>query len=169
MATTTIANARSRAPLLEGYVHGRPQAQPATPPTTPPSVSRRPPRRTSSLAAHLPRGSSRVDANGLHVVESRRHWRRHARVPGTRPRPVPPSLVGLCFNCLPWIMSQRSVASPHSARARSTMLGHENEGDCRPWLRHAVSPASAMPPGMTAAGLALCRCLTDACEAEPLP
>lgn len=137
----------------------------------PPSVSRRPPRRTSSLAAHPPRGRSRVDANGLDVVKSRRHWRRHARVPGPDRGWCLQALLAYASTVCPWIMSQRSVASPpgaYSARARSTMLVLANEGDCRPRLRHAVSPASA-PPGMPAAGLALCRRLTDACEAELLP
>jgi hypothetical protein len=34
------------------------------------------------------------------IVESRRRWRRRGRARVLPRRPVPPSLVGLCFNCL---------------------------------------------------------------------
>jgi hypothetical protein len=41
-----------------------------------------------------------VDADGFVLVQSRRRWRRHAPPHPRRQRPVQPSLVGLCFNCL---------------------------------------------------------------------
>jgi hypothetical protein len=59
---------------------------PAPPRAHPPNA---PPQR------HVPRAAALVDGDDFTLVQSRR--RRHHRAP---PRPVPPSLVGLCFNCL---------------------------------------------------------------------
>jgi hypothetical protein len=45
---------------------------------------------------HVPRAGARVDSEGFTIVESRRRGRAWV----LRRRPVPSSLVGLCFNCL---------------------------------------------------------------------
>jgi hypothetical protein len=54
------------------------------------------PRRVASIIIHPPRMSVQPDADGFMEVQSRRRWR-HAPEPR---RPVPPNLVGKCFNCL---------------------------------------------------------------------
>jgi hypothetical protein len=57
-----------------------------------------PPQLRASPVAHPPRALEEPDAAGFYQVRSRRRWRR--RSPPMRSRPVPPALVGLCFNCL---------------------------------------------------------------------
>jgi hypothetical protein len=64
----------------------------------------KPPRTYPPLAPpqlHDPRPAA-PDADGFTLVQSRRRRRRHrhALPHPRRQRPVPPSLVGLCFNCL---------------------------------------------------------------------
>lgn len=53
---------------------------------------------SAARVAHLPRLSTLPDADGFRLVQSRRRWRRRATP--RQSRPVPPNLVGLCFNCL---------------------------------------------------------------------
>lgn len=55
-------------------------------------------RRTISPVAHPARASGPPDADGFHTVQSRRRWRR--RSPPKQSKPVPPHLVGRCFNCM---------------------------------------------------------------------
>uniref|UniRef100_K3XPU8 CCHC-type domain-containing protein n=1 Tax=Setaria italica TaxID=4555 RepID=K3XPU8_SETIT len=55
------------------------------------------PTRLASLVVHPARMSAAPDAEGFGQVESRRRWRRAA--PSRPSKPVPPELVGLCFNC----------------------------------------------------------------------
>ena len=54
--------------------------------------------RLRSVAVHPARLSAEPDDDGFREVHSRRRWRR--RPSPTLARPVPPDLVGLCFNCL---------------------------------------------------------------------
>jgi hypothetical protein len=49
---------------------------------------------------HVPHTGTSVDADGFALVQSHHRWRRRAPPHPRRQRPVPPSLVGLCFNCL---------------------------------------------------------------------
>jgi len=51
-----------------------------------------------SPASHPARALATPDEDGFYAVQSRRRWRR--RSPPRVARPVPPELVGLCFNCL---------------------------------------------------------------------
>ncbi|KAG0526126.1 hypothetical protein BDA96_06G118600 [Sorghum bicolor] len=54
--------------------------------------------RLRSVVVHPARLSAEPDAEGFREVHSRRRWRRRpSPVPA---RPVPPDLIGLCFNCL---------------------------------------------------------------------
>lgn len=57
-----------------------------------------PGRHPSPPATHLACAHGPPDADGFHLVESRRCWRR--RSPPWQSRLVPPELVGKCFNCL---------------------------------------------------------------------
>nr|AWA45122.1 UPI0001A88450 related cluster [Saccharum spontaneum] len=49
---------------------------------------------------HVPRAGEHVDVDSFMLVESRRRWRRKERPMRSTCRPIPPTLVGLCFNCL---------------------------------------------------------------------
>ncbi|CAD6271194.1 unnamed protein product [Miscanthus lutarioriparius] len=57
-----------------------------------------PPRCRASHVGHPPRAFEELDADGFYRVRSRHRWRR--RSPLKQAKPVPPALVGLCFNCL---------------------------------------------------------------------
>lgn len=59
-----------------------------------------------------------MDANGFTLIESHRHWRRQERLRGSSRHPVPPTLVGLCFNCL---TQDHIAAVAHSHHAASTL------------------------------------------------
>lgn len=54
-------------------------------------------RRSRPLLAHPARATDAPDADAFHCVQSRKRWLRRT---SPRPsRPVPPHLVGKCFNC----------------------------------------------------------------------
>jgi hypothetical protein len=57
-----------------------------------------PPAHRASPPSHPPRPFGEPDSDGFFSVRSRRFDRR--RSPPRRAKPVPPALVGLCFNCL---------------------------------------------------------------------
>lgn len=57
-------------------------------------------RRTLHHHLHIPREGERVDAEGFTLVESCHCWRRRAHPRVSSCHPVPPTLVGLYFNCL---------------------------------------------------------------------
>ena len=94
--------------------------------------------RTSSVAAHPPRFSSPVEADGFHVVESRRWWRsRFVDGQGSHARCHQASSACAPTVCLR-ITSRRNAISPHAvyiAGARSTALGHASVEDRRPGPR----------------------------------
>ena len=76
------------------------RSHPAVVPNLPPP----PPRRAlvrggRSLPSHPARPRGQPDREGFFQVRSRRCDRRHSP-PRSPPRPVPPELEGLCFNCL---------------------------------------------------------------------
>ncbi|XP_066316497.1 uncharacterized protein [Miscanthus floridulus] len=90
--------------------------RPRRPPSKPPAATQAPPPATApvpsstllpppppwslTVLGKVPRASAYVDADGFTLVESRRRWRSRERPRVSRHRPVPSTLVGLCFNCL---------------------------------------------------------------------
>lgn len=117
-----------------------PQARRAREPSPPPAS---PPQRQGqlrSVVVHPPRLSSEVDEDGFRIVESRRRWRRRPVRPAPTPRPVPPELVGLCFNCL---------APDHVAahcRFPSRCLHCRDTGHRARMCKRARSPRRDAPP-----------------------
>jgi len=85
-----------------------------------------------------PRFSSPVDADGFHVVESRRWWRsRFVDGQGSHARCHQASSACAPTVC-PRITSRRNAISPHAVYivgARSTALGHASVEDRRPGPR----------------------------------
>jgi hypothetical protein len=122
-----------------------------------------------SLALHVPRQGPNVDADGFHVVESCRRLRRQGRTGPKRQCPVPPELVGRCFNCLAHGHVAAQCHSPsrclhcrgtgHRARAcrrgrspprRSSSSG-AGHGRRASMLRHLTGPRRpSMSPGRRA-------------------
>jgi len=84
----------------EGFMAAARRSHPAVVPDLPPP----PPRRAlvrgrRSPPSHPARPRGQPDREGFFQVRSRRCDRRHSP-PRSPPRPVPPELEGLCFNCL---------------------------------------------------------------------
>lgn len=117
-ATAGEARRRRRPATDEGFMAAARRTHP--PAIDGPSRASRPdvpPRRSPLSAAHGP-----PDADGFHLVESRRRWRR--RKPPRQSRPVPPELVGKCFNCLDEGHVRANCTNPPRCLNSASGAGH---------------------------------------------
>ena len=129
----------------EGFMAAARRAHPS-PPRAPPT--RRPHSRLASPPSHPARALGDPDADGFFRVRSRRCERRHS--PPKSPRPVPPELNGLCFNCL----RPGHVWATCRYRSRCYDCGEEGHTttNCRRPTRTWVLRALRAPPPRTKRG-----------------